>query len=272
MAAAITFASPSQFWYSGGVWDASWIAWIHFNVAPDRRSRLQLGGARTYEDAEYEWPNVRDRMRRKTARPPRSRTSLDGTTRRTGRMERPGISPGWPPPEPDSQLRAALIIGPWPHGIGGMSRTQVGEREYGDVGRIDYDETVLRWLDRHVRDLDNGVDRKKPVRVFVMGSNRWIEADSWPLPGLRADTLHLSQMQDSGSTTIVSDPTRPVEGAFAERSGAHDYRELAKRSDVAVFETTPLTRDMTVVGAMHAELYVSVDAPDTDVSVAAQQR
>jgi hypothetical protein len=53
----------------------------------------------------------------------------------------------------------------------------------------------------------------------------------------------------------------------ANRSGAQDYRAFADRRDVAVFETEPLERDLTVVGAMQADLHISVDAPDTDVWV-----
>lgn len=63
----------------------------------------------------------------------------------------------------------------------------------------------------------------------------------------------------------MSDPGHPVEDAYAGQSGAHDYRVLADRKDVAVFETEPLARDLRVVGAMTAEIYLSVDAPDTDL-------
>src|SRR5512139_2642350 len=31
MVPAMTFASPSHFWYTGGVWDNSWISWVWHN-------------------------------------------------------------------------------------------------------------------------------------------------------------------------------------------------------------------------------------------------
>jgi hypothetical protein len=42
---------------------------------------------------------------------------------------------------------------------------------------------------------------------------------------------------------------------------------LASRPDVLTFETAPLEEDVEVIGAMTAEIYVSADAPDTDLWV-----
>src|SRR5215208_6023246 len=58
MVPAMTFATPRTFFYSGGVWDLSWISWIWYNIAPDIRLRKGLPGAKTYEDAAAEWPSV----------------------------------------------------------------------------------------------------------------------------------------------------------------------------------------------------------------------
>ncbi len=37
MVPAMTFSTPRNFFYSGGVFDASWIPWIHNSIAPDIR-------------------------------------------------------------------------------------------------------------------------------------------------------------------------------------------------------------------------------------------
>ena len=36
---AMTYAAPESFWYSGGVWDGSWLDWTWLNIAPDLRRR-----------------------------------------------------------------------------------------------------------------------------------------------------------------------------------------------------------------------------------------
>jgi putative CocE/NonD family hydrolase len=296
MVPAMTFASPTQFWYSGGVWDVSWIAWIYNNIAPDRRRRLNLPQG-------VPWDSVKDRLR--STLPLTAMRDLEAVApwyyewlahpaydawwswaELRGKYDRTSAAvlsfSGWhdeaygphgattnfaglAAARRGSPLRAGLIMGPWTHGVPRMNRTAAGEREYGTAGVVDYDEIVLRWMDRHVRERDNGVDREKPVRVFVMGSNTWLEADGWPVRGVRYDTVALTRR--GTSSTLVSDPTKPVVDEHADRAGAHDYRALANRGDVIVFDLPPLDRDLTIVGATTAELYVSADAPDTDLWV-----
>ena len=41
MVPAMTFSTPENFWYSGGVWDGSWLDWTWLNIAPDLRRRLR---------------------------------------------------------------------------------------------------------------------------------------------------------------------------------------------------------------------------------------
>jgi uncharacterized protein len=304
MVPAMTFASPMQFWYSGGVWDGSWISWIYHNIAPDRRVRLALPGPRTYAQADSMWPRVADSLR--SVLPLLSMKEFERVAPWYYEwLRHPAYDPWWSWAELRGKYqrtsaavlnfsgwydeaygphgattnyaglvaarrfhppRTALIMGPWQHGVPRMTRTAAGDREYGPAGIVDYDAIVLRWMDRYVRDIDNGVDREKPVRVFVLGSNRWIEASGWPIPEARPDTIMLTRT--GTRTTITSDPTNPVRDDFADGpTGAHDYRALVNRSDVVVFETAPLDRDVTVVGAMRAELWISADVPDVDVWV-----
>ena len=59
----------------------------------------------------------------------------------------------------------------------------------------------------------------------------------------------------------------PVADPFALESGAHDYRDLVKRSDLLVFETEPFAAETRVVGPIDARIFVSSDAPDLDLWV-----
>ncbi|MBI4462948.1 MAG: CocE/NonD family hydrolase, partial [Acidobacteria bacterium] len=182
--------------------------------------------------------------------------------------------------QPD--LRTKLVLGPWVHGVDALSETRAGEREFGAEARLDYDKLVLEWLDRYVRGIDNEVDRGKPVRVFVMGANRWREADTWPLLGTQFMPIYLTASAKDGargqlswtaseleaqSTEFVSDPVHPVVDPHPPYSGAHDYRTMEQRSDVLLFDSEPLERDLEITGPIAAEIFLSTDAPDTDLWV-----
>lgn len=62
-----------------------------------------------------------------------------------------------------------LIIGPWTHG--GQTVSYSGIAEFGPEAAIDLNALRLRWFDRWLKGIDNGVEREAPVRIFVMGAN-----------------------------------------------------------------------------------------------------
>src|SRR5229473_3161635 len=318
MAPAMTFSTPRNFFYSGGVFDGSWLDWIWMNIAPDLRRRKNLPGPKTYEEAAETWKREHDRLqsflplrylpdlkdvapfyyewlahppadpwwewaelRNKYGRVHAAVLSLSGwydeaygpdgaTTNFNGLLkERRG----------DKDPRTRTIIGPWTHG--GQEKTRAGEREFGASAAIDYDELILRWMDHYVRGIENGVDREKPVRLFVMGKNIWRDEDAWPLARATARTYYLRSESNSARVArlnhtapdrpgsyneFVSDPAHPLTDSYTAY-GAHDYRALAGRKDVLVYDSDPLPADTEVTGPIHAELYVSADVPDIDLWV-----
>lgn len=320
MVPAMTFSSPRNFFYSGGVFDLSWIGWIWNNIAPDRRVKLNLPGPNNYREARTEWQ--RDRVKMQSTLPLGSLPELKQVAPWYYEWVRhPPDDPWWDWCElhgkysrvdaavlnfsgwydeaygPEGaitnfnglvaarkgrkDLGAKLVMGPWVHGIPGPEETKAGERDFGPAALIDYDEMVLRWMDRHLRGTENGVDREKPIRYFVMGANEWREADRWPLPETRSTSLYLSTAAGAGEkpgglrwsapkasrafSSFVSDPANPVTDPHPPYSGAHDYRALATRSDVLVFDSDPLDRDLEVTGPITAEINLSCDCPDTDL-------
>lgn len=317
MVPAMTFATPRRFFYSGGVWDLSWISWVWFNIAPDVRAAGKLAGPQSYKAAGAAWDSTGDSLighlplgemaaLREVApwyytwlsHPPADPwwnwAELQGKYSRTSAAVL-NLS-GWHDEDygPSGAirnfqgLRAArrghgpantrMIIGPWAHGVEGTGRSRVGKREMGDQARIDYDDLILRWMDHYLRGIDNGVEREKPVRVFVMGADRWLESDRWPVANdsvslylVRTDSgtaLQRNRPQISRSSSqVVSDPAHPLTDPFADHSGAHDYRDFVGQPGQLTFDTAPLEQDLTVVGAIRARIYLSADARDTDLWV-----
>jgi uncharacterized protein len=317
MVPAMTFSTPRNFFYSGGVFDGSWLEWVWMNIAPDLRKRRNLGGPRTYEEALESWKREHQRM--EAFLPLRDLPDLkDVAPFYYEWLAHPAADPWWDWAElrnkygkvhaavlnlsgwydeaygPDGattnfngllkergekDARTRTIIGPWTHG--GQEKTRAGEREFGPSAAIDYDELILRWMDRYVRGMQNGVDHEKPVRLFVMGKNVWRDEDAWPLARADRRTYYLRSESNSARfarlnqstpdragryNEFVSDPAHPVTDPYTAY-GAHDYRSLAGGKDVLVYDSDPLPADTEVTGPIHAEIFISADVPDVDLWV-----
>jgi uncharacterized protein len=316
MVPAMTFSTPRNFFYSGGVFDGSWLDWIWFNIAPDARRRRSLPGPQTHKEAAASWKQDHERIQ--NFLPLRDLPDLrQAAPFYYEWLSHPPADPWWDWAElrnkydrvhaavlnfsgwydeaygPDGATtnfngllaarrgekdpRTRMMIGPWTHG--GQDEAKSGERDFGPAAPIDYDELILRWMDRYLRNIDNGVDREKPVRLFVMGDNAWRDEDSWPLTRAketsyylnasgvpsRTGTLHSSLPAPHARTSeFVSDPAHPLTDPYAEY-GAHDYRTFADRDDVLVFDTMPLQTDTEVTGPIRAEVFVSADVRDFDL-------
>jgi putative CocE/NonD family hydrolase len=318
MVPAMTFSTPRNFFYSGGVFDGSWLDWIWFNIAPDARRRKNLPGPQTRKEAAASWKQDHERLQ--NFLPLRDLPDLKQVAPFYYEwLSHPAADPWWDWAElrnkydrvhaavlnfsgwydeaygPDGATtnfngllaarrskkdpRTYTMIGPWTHG--GQDESKPGERDFGSAAPIDYDELILRWMDHYVRNIDNGVDREKPVRLFVMGDNAWRNEDSWPLArtketsyylnasggASRIGTLYSSVIVPSArSSEFVSDPAHPLTDPYTEY-GAHDYRTFAGREDVLVFDTRALEADTEVTGPIRAEIFVSADVPDFDLWV-----
>ena len=315
MVPAMTFSTPQNFFLAWGIPDLSWIAWIWWNIAPDTRARLGLDGPATRQEAAAMWEAEGDRMLRTLPlnaladlrdvapyyydwlrHPPEDPfwdfAELRGKYGRT-RAAVLNLS-GWHDDNygPEGAitnfqglvqarggmpLDTSLLMGPWVHGVNSTGMTKAGDLDFEPDAAIDYDDVVLDWMDRHLRD-DTSTPSADPVRYFVMGANRWKTAISWPPPGheqvyyLSAGTSSRGALNSARPTTETSsslfrsDPDNPVVNPYTS-AGAHDYQKLAARDDVLTFDSVPLARDLEVAGPIRARMFVSCDCRDTDLWV-----
>jgi putative CocE/NonD family hydrolase len=179
-----------------------------------------------------------------------------------------------------------LMIGPWYHG---PFSGKAGDIDFGASAKGDTDADQLRWYDHLLRGVDNGVEREKPVKIFVMGKNVWRDEDDWPLARARSTNYYLHSA--AGANTRTGDGTLSTSTPGGERadhytydpanpaptrggglccdndhlpSGAFDQRTVEERQDVLVYTTPAFSSDFEVTGPIAAELYVSSSAVDTD--------
>jgi len=183
-----------------------------------------------------------------------------------------------------ARTQTRLVAGPWNHpGLGGR---EVCGIDFGDQAQVDQQATVIRWFDHWLKGIDNGVDREPAVRYFVMGSNRWKSAPTWPPPHLEQLSYRLASAGNAGNaqgdgaleppssaTESISecdsytyDPCYPVPTLWSSEwfTAPADRRVLEHRSDILYYRSAPLAEPVEIAGYPEVILYISSTAPDTD--------
>ena len=180
-----------------------------------------------------------------------------------------------------------LIIGPWghllPYNI--PSSRGTGDIDFGPAALIDLNETLLRWFDYWLKDIDNGVMDDAPVTVFTLGANRWQKLSDWPPPNMRHVRYYLhshkgaNALNGDGTLSTVPpdreqadaytyDPDDPVPSLggnnLAIDMGVQDQRPVEERKDVLVYTSEPLEQPLEVTGPVSVALWASSSAVDTD--------
>lgn len=177
-----------------------------------------------------------------------------------------------------------ILIGPWPHNM--SSKLAV---DYGADSIIPLRGLQMEWFDQWLKSEDTALVSEPPVRIFVMGANRWREERQWPPAGVRMTSFYLASegrangLSGNGTLgprtgspqapdTFVYDPLNPVPTAGGPVCcnpkkfpwGPMDQRTVEKRPDVLVYTSPPLKRDLEVIGPVRVVLYTSTSARDTD--------
>lgn len=173
-----------------------------------------------------------------------------------------------------------LLIGPWPHRVN--EKTELSGLDFGPEGVIDLNACIVRFYDRWLKGIENGTDAEKPVRVFVLGANRWREEESWPLPGTEEVPFYfhsggaansllgdgvLSRQEPSEAEPpdrYAYDPENVHRSLWRVAEGPVDDRLATARNDCLCYSTPPLTEPLEAVGWVTCRLWAASSALDTD--------
>lgn len=168
------------------------------------------------------------------------------------------------------------LVGPWSH-------------KYPHVGTpgpaIGWLQECVRWWNRWLKGVDNGIDRDPMLRVWLQDSEvpftsyeqrpgRWVKEETWPSPRAQRMTLRLArdQLLDEdapGPPTeeglVVHSPlsTGLFAGKWASYAGAPDLPGDQQEEDggALVFDTAELDEDIEVLGAAVLEVELCADVP-----------
>ena len=186
----------------------------------------------------------------------------------------------------DARTKSQLVVL-----IGGHSGfgRKVGEVDFGPDAPFDENAVMLDWYDHLFKGKQNQFANGKPVKIFVMGENKWRDEASWPLERAKETRYFLhsegkanSAGGDGALTTeaakqetvdsFVYDPANPVSTVggplccdpFHLPPGPRDQSQVEARQDVLVYSTPPLEQDVEVTGPVTLDLFAKSSAVDTD--------
>jgi hypothetical protein len=157
-----------------------------------------------------------------------------------------------------------LLMGPWIHGGMREEATFAGDVDFGHESRwgMDhYSQMRLRWFDRWLKDVPNGVEDEPPVRIFVMGGGgggktrdghvnhggHWRAEAEWPLSRARERSLYLTTeglLSEApsglgGTLTYSHDPSNPVPTVASAVSGFYEMWPLPAGIDPTLGRLIP---------------------------------
>lgn len=180
-----------------------------------------------------------------------------------------------------------LIVEIGGHAGGGR---KIGDVDFGAAAPWDETGLMLRWYDYLIKNVMNGMEKEKPVRVFTMGRDEWRDFDDWPPPNATTERMYLhSSGKANGSggkgslsstapgvgetpDSYVYDPANPVQTRGGPlccdnsllEAGPKEQKDIEMRDDLLIYSTEPLGQDVDVTGPVTVELYVRSSAVDTD--------
>jgi len=189
---------------------------------------------------------------------------------------------------PEARASQRLFMGPWAHLMPYAVPTSrgTGEIDFGPEAKIELHAIQLRWFEHFLKGIDTGLLAEPPIRIFVMGDNKWRDESEWPLARTKWTKVYMhsrgkaNSLRGDGSLSMaaptadepsdgyVYDPHNPVPTsggtALGLPPGVYDQRPIENRDDVLVYTSDALNADLEVTGPITMKLFAATSAPDTD--------
>lgn len=169
------------------------------------------------------------------------------------------------------------IIGPWMHRFPhmGIPGPQIG-----------YLQECLRWFDRWMKQIDNGIEAEPDLRFFMQEAappsstpgqapGRWCAEKTWPSPSIKQRRYRMTaegrltagrggRRTSKAALSICSPQSVGLAGGEFAPMGWGSEAPSDQRNDDGgslVFETEPLSQRLEILGAPVLELEIASDKP-----------
>ena len=176
-----------------------------------------------------------------------------------------------------------LVEGPWVHG--GWSRglgNKLGDISFGSDTAVFYRENIeAPFFDHWLK--DKAWTPLPKAYTFETGTDVWKQYTAWPPPAAKPRMIYLqphgglgwnAPTESASKDEYVSDPAHPVPFTpyvtgpdIPQRYMDDDQRFATTRGDVLVYQTEPLTENVTVAGPILPKLRIASTGTDADFDV-----
>ncbi|GGX77044.1 peptidase S15 [Litchfieldella qijiaojingensis] len=172
------------------------------------------------------------------------------------------------------------LVGPWGHKYPHMG---------GPGPSIDFLGECVRWWDRWLKDIDNGVDAEPMLRAWMQDSvspisddrpGRWVAEDEWPSRRLQTRVYGLTpgRLEPGGDNVVTNAPPLEIRSPLSVGMFAGKWCSYSESTDLPTdqrledggslcFDTQPLEEAVEILGQPVVELELSADQPQAMVTV-----
>ena len=122
-----------------------------------------------------------------------------------------------------------------------------------------YANEILRWYDYWFKGVQTGIMDEPKVKFWVMGANRWMAAEDWPIPQTQWTRLYLHSWE-----RLRSEPFPPSSRADFKDPDAFVQMPPTQTNKIQKLKylTDPLPKDTLIAGPISLTLYASIDQTD----------
>jgi uncharacterized protein len=133
----------------------------------------------------------------------------------------------------------------------GPKKMIIGPPVYLDRPLYQLQHEAVRWFDHWLKGMETGIMDEPPIRLFIMGTGEWKEAEDWPLPETKWTPFYLHE-----------------DGLLSEHEhwpneGTDSFEDSPWMRGSLKYWTPPMVENTEIVGPITLKLYAS--ATDSEI-------